>query len=159
MLVISQMNDGENFSLKWDKINLKIEGKDTEYPLLRVVIKGDPSFLEFLDFMGKIESFIKDQDKDYISITDFSNLHPNKAIERAISMSSSKILRSVIFVSNRSKLSFVLLGKDSDLSILKKLLVDANKKLPGKSSYSYNYYFIEEESQMKSIAEKFFNRE
>ena len=147
----------DNFSISWDKIDLKINGKIVKYPLLRVKISGDPSFAKFISFMGDIESFTEDFKDDYISITDFTELEPNKITERLISVSSNKYIRSITFVSNQSKISFVLLGKDSKLSILKKELTKVNETADDKD-YSYNYHFIEEESQMVNIAEKFFNK-
>jgi hypothetical protein len=147
----------DTFSMTWDKVNLTLNGGAVEYPLLRIKIAGDPSFVEFISFMSRIEAFTEDFEKDYISITDFSDLYPNNITERLISISSSKLIRSITFVTNQSKISFVLLGKDSRFSILKKRLEDVNNPSEEKG-YSYNYFFIEEEAQLVGIAEKFFNK-
>lgn len=147
----------DNFSMKWDKVNLKINGKVVEYPLLRIKIAGDPPLSKFIGFMSEVESFTEDFEKDYISITDFTDLYPNKIIERLISISSNNYIRSITFVSNQSKISFVLLGKDSKLSVLKKQLKNVNSTME-KKSYKYNYHFIEDESEMVSIAEGFFSK-
>lgn len=144
----------KKFSIVWDKVNLKINAEIVEYPLLRVTISGSPSLVDFIGFMGKIESFTENFENDYISITDFTNLDPNKITESLISLTSNRLVRSLTFVSNQSKISFVLLGKDSRLLILKKRLTEMSEADKDKS-YSYNYFFIEEESQMVGIAEGF----
>jgi len=140
--------------IAWDKLTLNINGGVVDYPLLRVKISGDPSLVELIRFMRKIESFTEDFKDDYISITDFTNLTPNKITESLISLSSNPIVRTMTFVSNQSKISFVLLGKDSKLTVLRKRLEDANKATE-ENAYSYNYRFIEEESQMVRIMEEF----
>ncbi|MEI7579879.1 MAG: hypothetical protein WCJ58_07675 [bacterium] len=142
------------FAMKWDKVNLKLNGKVVKYSLLRIKIAGAPSLVEFVNFIIKIESFTEKFKRDYISLTDFSELLPNIIIERLISISSSRLIRSIIFVSNKSKMSFVLLGKDSKFSVLKKHLMDVNSPSEDKG-YSYNYFFIEEEAQLAKTAEKF----
>lgn len=144
----------EKFSINWDKVNLRIKGELVEYPLLRVKISGDPSLVEFVKFMSKIESFTENFAKDYISITDFTNLNPNKITESLISLSSNRLFKSITFVSNQSKMSFVLLGKDSRLTVLRKRLEDVNTTTEQKD-YAYNYRFIEEESQITTMAEEF----
>ncbi len=147
----------EHLIIKWDKLKLNINGKFVDYPMLRVKFLGDPSFVDLMMSMVKIESFTENFKEDYISITDFTELIPNKIIESLISFSSNRVLRSITFVSNQSKMSFVLLGKDSKLTILKKRLEDVNKATEEKD-YSYNYRFIEEESQMSALAEEYLNR-
>lgn len=147
-------NSQSIFTMVWDKVNLNLNGKVVEYPLLRIKIAGAPSLVEFISFMSKVESFTEDYQQDYISLTDFSDLYPNKITELLISISSSKLIRSITFVTNQAKMSFVVLGKDSRFSILEKQLKDVNNSSEEKG-YSYNYHFIEDESQMKDIAEKF----
>ena len=150
------MGESEDvFKISWDKVKIKIDDKSVDFPLLRVKISGDPSLAKFINIMRKIEDFIGDFEKDYISLTDFTDLVPNKVIESLVSASSSRLMRSIVFVSNQSKISFVLLGENSQLTVLKKKLTEINQGSKEKD-YSYNYHFIEKESEIKGIAEKFF---
>lgn len=152
---MEEVND--RFTIRWDKINLVINNRPIEYPLLRVKISGDTSLVEFVKYMSKIESFTESFEGDYISITDFTDLSPNKIIESLISVSSNRLLKSLTFVSNQSKISFVLLGKNSKLTVLRKRLEDVNTITEG-GSYAYNYRFVEDEDQMARIAEEFLNQ-
>lgn len=149
--------NNQNFLITWDKVKLNINGELIDYPLLRIKISGAPSLVEFIRFMTKIESFTESFKDDYISITDFTDLDPNKVIETIISLSSNKLVRTMTFVSNQSKISFVVLGKDSKLTVLRKRLEDVNTTTE-ENAYSYNYRFIEEEAQMIGIAEEILNR-
>lgn len=148
----------EIFSISWDSLEVDINSRMIKYPLLRVKISGDPSLSMFIRIMRKIESFTEDFDKEYISLTDFTELVPNKVTESLVSVSSNRYLRTVMFVSNQSRMSFVLLGMNSKLSGLKKKLKDVNTK-EKELDYSYDYHFIESESEMKGIAEKFLGKE
>jgi hypothetical protein len=149
--------NSDNFKIYWDKLKLNLNGQLVDYPLLRIKISGDPPLVEFIKFMSKIESFTENFKDDYISVTDFTDLKPNKILESVISLSSNSLVRTMTFVSNQSKISFVVLGKDSKLTVLRRRLEDVNQA-PDKDAYSYNYRFIEDESSMVEIAQEILDR-
>jgi hypothetical protein len=143
----------EMFNIDWDSLEIDFGSKKVKYPLLRIKISGDPSLSMFIKMMRSIESFTEDFEKEYISLTDFTELVPNKVTESLLSISSNRYLRTVLFVSNKAQISFVLIGENSKLSVLKKKLMDVNNK-EKELDYSYDYHFIEKESDIIDIVKK-----
>lgn len=146
-------NSNTGLSIEWDNLDLNINGETRKYPLLKVVIWGSLKLSEVLTFMDKIKEETETFTEEYISSTDIINLKPSKLLEWILNITTSNSIKFLIGVQNAAKLSFVILGKDSEMKQLRKRLESLND-INDEDDYSYNYIFIEEETELKNLAEK-----
>lgn len=147
------MDSNKDLSIKWEKLKLDINDSSLEYPLLVVKIWGSPNLGEIFRFMKQIDKATEDIDKEYISLTDFTNLNVGALLESILSISMSDALKKLIGVRNKSRLSFVLIGKDTKMKRLRRRLESLNKEKI-KGNYAYNYVFIESKDELKKRAEE-----
>jgi hypothetical protein len=152
------MKKEKDLSIKWETIDIKIKDTVVQYPLLIVKIWGNPNLSELLKLMDEIRKTTNNQRDEYLSLTDVTNLEVGFVLESIISISMSKALKNLIGVKNKARLSFVLLGKDSDKQQLKKRLEDINVK-KDKQDYSYTYIFIEKRNRMRKMIEEILSQE
>lgn len=146
-----------DISVNWDKVRLNVKGKETEYPLFRVKIWGSPKLSELFSLMNKINKATDGVEKEYISITDFTNLDASKLLEALIPISMSKSLKTLIGVHNQARLSIVVLGNQPNMKKLRKRLIQMNEKTD-ESDYQYNYVFIKTENLLKKKAEELLDK-
>jgi len=144
-------------SAEWETIKLEINGPPVEYPLMVVKIWGNPSLSALLKLMGAIKQMARSTSKEYISLTDLTHLNAGFLLESVLSLSMSASLKVLIGVKNKAKLSFVLLGRDTNMETLKKKLLNLNT-MKANQDYTYRYLFIENKDQIKALAEKILSK-
>lgn len=146
------MANQENWAVTWDRQTLNLSGKDVSYPLLRVTIYRILGLRDVAILMGKIRAETRNAGTEYLALTDLSRLRANAFIESFMIAGTESMFKTLLAVPNASKLSFVLLNKDSKSKYLKRHLESTNK-YPGNPSYSYNYVYINDIKDLANMAE------
>ncbi len=147
------MSYNQSLTVKTEKITLNINDDVKEYPLLKVVISGKPKISDIVELIFNIEKEVNQIGSDYLSVTDFTSLDIGQFVEKILSMTIDKYLKNLVHIKNSAKISFVLLGDDSKMDILRKKLEKINEEKTDKD-YSYNYFFIKDLEEVKEIAER-----